>query len=104
MNNRNLRSLNVGYGKLGDGNFGLDLRGRLRDLRRWDLGHGKLRSLDLGDRKLSSGKQFGLDRGHGKLRRLHLRGRYLGHVRRWDLRYRKLRSWNLRDRKLSAGN
>lgn len=36
MDDWNLRSLDMGYGKLGDGNFGLDLRGRYLG-RLWDL-------------------------------------------------------------------
>lgn len=72
LHHRDLRRLDVG--ELGDGELGLDLRGRR-------LGHGgrDLR-LDLRDRELRGGDQLGLKRGDGKLRGLHLRGRHLGYV------------------------
>lgn len=58
MDHWDLRSLDVGHWELRDGDFGLDLRGcylgNLRNLRGGNLGHGKLRSLDLGDRKLGA--------------------------------------------------
>lgn len=67
--------MNLRHGELGR----LVLRCRyLGDLR--NLGMWNLKSLNLGNRELRSGNDFGLNGGHGKLRGLDVGGCYLGRL------------------------